>query len=98
MLSTTSKGNHELLIPVNPNISTISKVNYIWYIGSKELNSTYSYVVCAKSKEEALKIDPYPEHDFSVPETVICIGIASSEMKCGEVICASFNHLLRIMN
>ena len=92
MLATTSKGNID-----TPNISNSTNLksnkNYLWYIGGKELNSTYSYVVCAKTKEEALKINPYPGHDFEVPETIICIGLANPQIKSGSVICASFNHL-----
>jgi hypothetical protein len=92
MLAATSKGNID-----TPNISNQlnlkSDKNYLWYIGGKELNSTYSYVVCAKTKEEALKIDPYPGFDLEIPEIINCIGIANSKIKCGQVICASLNHL-----
>ena len=90
MLATSSKGKFD-----TPNLGDLlnleSGKNYIWYIGGKELNSTYSY--CANTKENALKINPYPEYDFEIPETVICIGIATSEMKPNSIICASFNHL-----
>ncbi len=92
MLAATSKGKFDTPIISNELDLDLDK-NYLWYIGGRELNSTYSYVVCAKTKEEALKIDPYPEQDFEVPETIICIGIAFLEFKAGEVICASFNHL-----
>ena len=93
MLVAMSKGNID-----TPNISNQlnlkSDKNYLWYIGGKELNSTYSYVVCAKTKEEeALKIDPYPDFDLEVPEMINCIGIANSKLKCGQVICARFDNL-----
>lgn len=58
MLATTSKGNHSLNLQ-NQSDLEFGKT-YLWYIGSKELNSTYSYVVCANTKENALKINPYP--------------------------------------
>ena len=91
MLAITSKGNHCLNLQ-NQSDLEIGKL-YLWYIGSKELNSTYSYVVCANTKENALKINPYPGHDFEVPETIMCIGLANPQIKSGSVICASFNHL-----
>lgn len=92
MLAASSKGKCDTPNLSN-NVSLEPGKNYLWYIGSKELNSTYSYVVCSNTKENALKINPYPEYDFEIPETILCIGFANPEIKSGEVICASFNHL-----
>lgn len=92
MLTATSKGSNDTSHISNElNLNSIK--NYLWYIGGKELNSTYSYVVCADTEENALRINPYPEYDFEVPDMIKCIGIANSKIKCGEIICASFNHL-----
>ena len=71
---------------------------YLYYMSqdsSPGFNSIKCCVVCAESQSEALKINPYP-HDPDIwlgAESIKLIGKAFG-LKAGQIICASFNHLL----
>lgn len=72
---------------------------YLYYMAQDSepgFNSIKSCVVCAASQKDALDINPYPNDSDIWPgaESIKLIGKAYPGIKAGEVICASFNHLL----
>lgn len=95
----TSALNNENFDPVVDNLQTADiPTLYLYYMSqdsSPGFNSIASCVVCAESQKEALKINPYP-HDPDIwpgADSITLIGKAFG-LKAGQVICASFNHLL----
>lgn len=72
---------------------------YLYYMSQDSepgFNSIRSCVVCAESQKDALDINPFSNDAEVWPgaESIKLIGKAYPGIKAGEVICASFNHLL----